>query len=77
MSEFSTRLSRTQDQWALRVVTPAGEKLLYRYSSEREARYFAAIFALGPTYVPDAPPAPRPRRRAGKRAATGSRMTGA
>ncbi len=58
MSAFTTRLTRSQDLWALKVTTPAGEKLTYRYGSESEARYFAAIFQLGPTFVPEPPPLP-------------------
>ncbi|WP_239470101.1 hypothetical protein [Archangium violaceum] len=37
----------------------------YRYGSEAQARYFAAVFALGPRWLP---PVSRGRRRRGSRA---------
>ncbi|GEN05724.1 hypothetical protein OWM54_16700 [Myxococcus sp. MISCRS1] len=38
--------------WGVEVVTSDGEVRRYRYASEAQARYFAAIFELGPRVWP-------------------------
>ncbi len=52
MNAYATELVPMEQHWALKVRTPGGLKLEYRYSTERQARYFAAIFSLGPTRLP-------------------------
>ncbi len=58
MARITTRLARADDLWLVRVTGPEGEKLEYTYGSERQARYFAAIFQLGPARLPPPPPPP-------------------
>ncbi len=52
MDGFRTELCRDKRSWALKVTTPSGDAYEYRYRSEKQARYFAAVFALGPTWLP-------------------------
>ncbi|AGC42171.1 hypothetical protein MYSTI_00822 [Myxococcus stipitatus DSM 14675] len=49
--------------WKVEVATLEGEVRRYRYESEAQARYFAAVFALGPRVLPPV------RRVKGRRAA--------
>lgn len=49
--------------WGVEVVTREGETRRYRYGSEAQARYFAAVFALGPRVLPPVAPARRKRTR--------------
>ena len=67
---YVTELVPTDEGWRLKVKTPAGLDLEYRYATEAQARYFAAIFELGPSRLPAAdrilPSRPR-RSRAVKR----------
>jgi hypothetical protein len=51
---YVTELAPTGEGWQLKVRTPGGLDLEYRYSSEAQARYFAAIIHLGPTKLPPA-----------------------
>ncbi len=48
------RVELRQDRWGWRVevVTRQGKVRRYRYASEAQARYFAAVFALGPRVLP-------------------------
>jgi hypothetical protein len=80
MRNFHSELTRDAEDWVLRVKTPAGIELEYRYGSEAQARYFSAIFALGPTQLPVprkvenfevAPPpsVPKPARKRSRKAA--------
>ena len=75
MNPLTTELSPVPDadEWSLRVKTPAGVALEYRYPSEKQARFMAAVFALGPTRLPPAArmiSVPRKRRKlAAKRSA--------
>ena len=65
-----TELAPTGEGWQLVVRTPGGLALEYNYSSEAQARYFAAVFHLGPSRLPAADrilPPPRRRTRAVKR----------
>jgi hypothetical protein len=67
---YVTELSPTGAGWQLRVKTPGGLSLEYTYASEAQARYFAAVFSLGPSRLPAAErilPPPRRRSRAVKR----------
>jgi hypothetical protein len=67
---YVTELAPTGDGWQLKVKTPGGLSLEYSYASESQARYFAAVFHLGPTRLPPADrimPPPRRRSRSVKR----------
>ena len=69
--DLTTELSEANNEWALRVKTPAGVALEYRYPTEQQARFMAAIFALGPSRLPPAArvlATPRRRSRASRRA---------
>ncbi len=52
MSLFATKVLEVEGGWALRVRTACGLKLEYRYETERQARFFRAVFALDPTRLP-------------------------
>lgn len=52
MSQFSTKVVEVDGRWALRVRTECGLKLEYLYETERQARFFRAVFALDPTRLP-------------------------
>jgi hypothetical protein len=70
MNPFTTEICSVESQWALKVKTPAGVALEYRYPSERQARFMAAVIALGPSKLPPAPKmliVPRRKPRAPKR----------
>lgn len=56
MSEltFEVRAIAESQGWTLRVKTPAGIGLEYRYSTESQARFMAAVIALGPAKLPPA-----------------------
>lgn len=67
---YVTELAPTGDGWQLKVKTPGGLSLEYSYASEQQARYFAAVFLLGPSRLPAADriiPPTRRRSRAVKR----------
>lgn len=49
--------------WGVEVWTRGGALRRYRYGSEAQARYFAAVFALGPRVLPPVAPARRKRSR--------------
>jgi hypothetical protein len=51
--------------WSVKVVLSKGGARRYRYGSEAQARYFAAVFELGPRVLP---PTPRASGRKRKRA---------
>ncbi len=38
--------------WSVKVVLRAGGSRRYRYGSEAQARFFAAVFKLGPRVLP-------------------------
>ena len=50
---FEVRASDSHG-WSLRVKTPAGIGLEYRYPTEEQARFMAAVLALGPAKLPPA-----------------------
>jgi hypothetical protein len=54
MTPFTTELCALEKEWSLRVKTPAGIAVEYRYDSERQARFMAAVFELGPSRLPPA-----------------------
>lgn len=58
-------LLRDRRGWSVEV-TREGATRRYRYGSEAQARYFAAVFALGPRVLP---PVTSPRRKRTRRAA--------
>lgn len=67
---YVTELAPTGEGWQLKVKTPGGLSLEYSYASEQQARYFAAVFHLGPSRLPAADriiPPTRRRSRAVKR----------
>lgn len=53
--------------WSVKVVLREGGSRRYRYSSEAQARYFAAVFELGPRQLP---PTTRARQRQRRRASS-------
>lgn len=53
--------------WGVRLVLRSGGVRHYRYGSEAQARYFAAVFELGPRVLP---PSAKARARQRRRAAT-------
>jgi hypothetical protein len=60
------RVSLLHDRhgWGVKVRLKRGGLRHYRYGSEAQARYFAAVFAMGPRVLPPRPKArPRPRKR--------------
>jgi hypothetical protein len=54
------RVSLLQDQlgWSVKVLLKRGKARRYRYSTEAQARYFAAVFGLGPRVLPSKFPLP-------------------
>jgi hypothetical protein len=54
--------------WSVKVVLRKGGSRRYRYDSEAQARYFAAVFKLGPRVLPGGFPLPM-RARFGEAAA--------
>lgn len=69
MNWTSTAVIRNkQKQWTVQVESSAGESAELSYSSEAQARYFAAVLELRPSMLPKAAitrrlaelPAPRP-----------------
>lgn len=69
MSLFATKVLEVEGGWALRVRTTCGLKLEYLYETERQARFFRAVFALDPTRLP--PPQKMDLGGAGTRATRG------
>jgi hypothetical protein len=70
--KFEVHAIAESDAWALRVKMPAGIGLEYRYSTESQARFMAAVFALGPAKLPPAHrviATGRKRQRTAKRSA--------
>ncbi|WNG43918.1 hypothetical protein F0U60_07290 [Archangium minus] len=68
-------LRRHRKNWGVEVTLKEGEVRRYRYGSEAQARYFAAVFELGPRWLPPVSQRSRRRSRAGgpssERAASG------
>lgn len=55
-------LRQHRKRWRVEVTLKGGGVRRYRYSSEAQARYFAAVFELGPRWLP---PTDGERRRRG------------
>ncbi|MBJ6761610.1 hypothetical protein JGU66_12615 [Myxococcaceae bacterium JPH2] len=53
-------LRRDSRGWCVEVVV-GGAARRYRYTSEPQARYFAAVFAMGPRVLPEQARRGRPR----------------
>ncbi len=68
MAEIA-RVSLLHDRrgWGVKLSLKKGGTRHYRYGSEAQARYFAAVFGLGPRVLP---PLPRSRERQRKQAPT-------
>ncbi len=54
MSWTSTAVVRKQKQWTVQIESSAGESAELSYSSEAQARYFAAVLELRPSLLPKA-----------------------
>ena len=56
MEAFTTELkpSGVDGWWTLKVKTPDGLTVEYHYRSAQQAKFMAAVFALGPTTLPPA-----------------------
>ncbi len=67
-------LLRDARGWRVEVVTGEGRVRRYHYGSEAQARFFAAVFALGPRVLP--PERPVVRRRKTGRTGRGRRVAG-
>ncbi|MBF5043048.1 hypothetical protein FGE12_11680 [Aggregicoccus sp. 17bor-14] len=67
-------LVRERRGWSVHVRLQDGSVRRYPYASEAQARFFAAVFALGPRVLPL--PSPR-RRRTSPRAAQPSALRSA
>ncbi len=55
MSWISTGVVRKRTLWAVQVESSDGEQRELKYRSEAQARYFAAVLALGPSRLPTSP----------------------
>jgi hypothetical protein len=64
-------LLRDRRGWSVKVVLKEGGSRRYRYGSEAQARFFAAVFELGPRVLP---PTTRASARQRKRVPERSRM---
>jgi hypothetical protein len=53
---YTTELkeSGVEGWWTLKVISAAGLTLEYHYKSQSQAKFMAAVFALGPTTLPPA-----------------------
>ncbi|WP_037582904.1 hypothetical protein [Stigmatella aurantiaca] len=69
-------LLRDGDGWAVDVMLKGGAELRYRYGSETQARYFAAVFSLGPSVLPPASHHVFRRRQKTRRGASPVRAVG-
>jgi hypothetical protein len=56
-------LRRHRKSWGVEVTLKEGGVRRYRYGSEAQARYYAAVFELGPRWLP--PTTPRGRKGRG------------
>lgn len=63
MAEIA-RVSLLRDQrgWGVKVSLKKGGTRHYRYGSEAQARFFAAVFGMGPRVLPEKPRARRRKR---------------
>jgi hypothetical protein len=56
-------VARERRGWSVTLRLHTGSVRRYRYGSEAQARFFAAVFALGPRVLPSEHAAAAPRRR--------------
>jgi hypothetical protein len=72
------RVSLLHDRhgWGVKVRLKKGGTRHYRYGSEAQARFFAAVFALGPRVLPSKAPARLRRRKRAVAATLPVGMTG-
>lgn len=54
MNWKSTAVIDKQTHWTVQAESSAGEAAELEFASERQARYFAAVLALGPSKLPKA-----------------------
>jgi len=62
--------------WSVKVVLRKGGSRRYRYGSEAQARYFAAVFELGPRVLPPIARASSRKRKRASPAALPVDLTG-
>lgn len=55
MSWTSTGIVKRRAAWAVQVRSDDGEERELKYRTEAQARYFAAVLALGPARLPEPP----------------------
>ena len=51
-ADMRVSVKKAGGRWQVAVTTGAGEVRRYHFLSKRQARYFAAVFRLGPTFLP-------------------------
>ncbi|KFE71211.1 hypothetical protein [Hyalangium minutum] len=56
-------LFQDRQGWSVKVLLRKGGSRRYRYASEAQARYFAAVFELGPRQLPPTAQVSRRMRR--------------
>ncbi|MDC0710768.1 hypothetical protein POL68_19990 [Stigmatella sp. ncwal1] len=69
-------LLRDGEGWAVDVMLKGGAELRYRYGSEGQARYFAAVFSLGPSVLPPSSDHVFRRRKKARRGTLSARSLG-
>jgi hypothetical protein len=69
MAHQSLELRRQGDLWVVRVTDTSERTFEYHYAFESQARYFAAVFELGPRKLPE-PQRAVPRRTRSRRPRT-------
>jgi len=52
MTVLSSTVRRRGQNWTVSLKTADGRRLQFRCSSRNQARYFAAVFELGPSWIP-------------------------
>ncbi len=68
MESEKPEVTKDDQLWVVRLKDAAQNVIEYRYASERQARYFAAVFELGPRTLPPAGQVARPARKSRRRA---------
>jgi hypothetical protein len=62
--------------WSVKVVLREGDSRRYRYGSEAQARFFAAVFKLGPRVLPATARFSARKRKQAQAATLGVDLTG-
>ncbi len=62
--------------WSVKVVLREGGSRRYRYGSEAQARFFAAVFRMGPRVLPPTSRANARKRKRARAATLGVDLTG-